>query len=65
MPDWNEDDFYRRFDALPMNVAELVPPLAEFNNGLICAGLDYDKRKPMIKQYAMDWRLEHSMGLLK
>lgn len=28
-------------------------------------GVACDKRKPMIKQYAMDWRLEHSMGLLK
>lgn len=28
-------------------------------------GVAYDKRKPMIKQYAMDWRLGRSMGLLK
>ena len=28
-------------------------------------GVACDKRKPMIKQYAMDWRLERSMGLLK
>ena len=32
---------------------------------MIGRGIGYDERKPMIKQYAMDWRLDRSMGLLK
>lgn len=37
--------------------------LEERNAVLIGRGLSYDQRKPMLKQYAMDWRLAHGTAL--
>ena len=35
----------------------------ERNAVLIGRGLSYDQRKPIIKQYAMDWRMERSCAI--
>lgn len=37
--------------------------LEERNAVLIGRGLSYEQRKPMLKQYAMDWRLAHGGAL--
>lgn len=58
--DWEEDAFYARFDELPINVTEMLPALTDFNNGLIFCRLTYEQRKPIVKQYAMDWRMSHA-----
>lgn len=52
-------------DGLSQDELDLMAYLQERNAVLIGRGIGYDERKPMIKQYAMDWRLERSMGLLK
>lgn len=44
---------------------DLLAYLEERNAMLIGRGVEYSKRKPMLQQYAMDWRLDRSMGLLK
>lgn len=38
---------------------DLLAHLQERNAVLIGRGLQYDQRKPIIKQYAMDWRMAH------
>ena len=52
-------------DGLSQDELDLMAYLQERNAVLIGRGIGYDDRKPMIKQYAMDWRLDRSMGLLK
>lgn len=52
-------------DGLSQDELDLMAYLQERNAVLIGRGIGYDERKPMIKQYAMDWRLDRSMGLLK
>ena len=41
----------------------MASPMAIRNAVLIGRGLNYDQRKPMMKQYAMDWRLAHGGAL--
>lgn len=48
-------------DALPADQLDLLAHLQERNAVLIGRGLEYDKRKPMIQQYAMDWRMEREI----
>lgn len=38
-------------------------PKIPSNAVLIGRDLNYDQRKPMMKQYAMDWRLAHGGAL--
>jgi len=45
-------------DTLSADDLDMLAYLQERNAVLIGRGLDYDKRKPMIQQYAMDRRLE-------
>lgn len=52
-------------DSLCRADLDLLAHLEEKNALLMGRGVAYDKRKPMLQQYALDWRLEHSMGLLK
>lgn len=42
---------------------DLLAHLQERNAVLIGRGLQYDQRKPIIKQYAMDWRMAHAPQL--
>ena len=44
-------------DALPSDQLDLLAHLQERNAVLIGRDIGYDQRKPMIKQYAMDWRM--------
>lgn len=44
-------------DALPTDQLNLLAHLQERNAVLIGRDIGYDQRKPMIKQYAMDWRM--------
>jgi len=39
------------------------PPAMWFNAVLIGRGLQYEQRKPIIKQYAMDWRMANTPQL--
>ena len=50
-------------DALPAADLSLRTHLAERNVILMARGLDREQRKPMLKQYAMDWRLAHGGAL--
>ncbi len=50
-------------DALSAADLALLCHLEERNAVLIGRGLSYDQRKPMMKQYAMDWRLAHGEAL--
>lgn len=50
-------------DALSAADLALLCHLEERNAVLIGRGLSYDQRKPMMKQYAMDWRLAHGGAL--
>ena len=50
-------------DALGAADLALLCHLEERNAVLIGRGLSYDQRKPMMKQYAMDWRLVHCGAL--
>lgn len=50
-------------DALSAADLALLCHLEERNAVLIGRGLNYDQRKPMMKQYAMDWRLAHGGAL--
>ena len=50
-------------DALGAADLALLCHLEERNAVLIGRGLSYDQRKPMMKQYAMDWRLAHGGAL--
>ena len=52
-------------DSLCRADLDLLAHLEEKNALLMGRGVAYDKRKPMLQQYALDWRLENSMGLLK
>ena len=51
-------------DALSAADLALLCHLEERNAVLIGRGLSYDQRKPMMKQYAMDWRLAHGGALI-
>lgn len=44
-------------DALPADQLDLLAYLQERNAVLIGRGIEYEQRKPMIRQYAMDWRM--------
>ena len=44
-------------DALGADELALLSHLEERNAVLIGRGLTYDQRKPILKQYAMDWRM--------
>ena len=46
-------------DSLSSQELDLHAYLQERNAVLIGRGLDYESRKPFIKQYAMDWRMSH------
>ena len=50
-------------DALSAADLALLCHLEERNAVLIGRGLSYDQRKPMMKQYAMDWRLARGGAL--
>lgn len=50
-------------DALSSADLALLCHLEERNAVLIGRGLSYDQRKPMMKQYAMDWRLARGGAL--
>ena len=50
-------------DALGAADLALLCHLEERNAVLIGRGLNYDQRKPMMKQYAMDWRLARGGAL--
>lgn len=47
-------------DAMSAEDLSLLAHLEERNAVLIGRGIAYDQRKPMLKQYAMDWRLERA-----
>lgn len=47
-------------DAMGADDLSLLAHLEERNAVLIGRGISYDQRKPMLKQYAMDWRLERA-----
>jgi hypothetical protein len=51
---------FKGLDRDAMSVAELglLAFLEQRNAVLIGRGLAYDQRKPMLKQYAMDWRID-------
>ena len=49
-------------DALPTADLDLLAHLQERNAVLIGRGLTYDQRKPMINQYAMDYRMNILIG---
>lgn len=49
-------------DALPADQLDLLSYLQERNTVLIGRGIEYDQRKPMVKQYAMDWRMTRAIG---
>lgn len=42
---------------------DLLAYLEERNALLIGRGVEYDKRKPMLQQYALDWRLDRSLKI--
>ena len=46
-------------DSLQTPELDLLAHLEERNAVLIGRGVDYDKRKPMLQQYAFDWRMAH------
>lgn len=50
-------------DALPADQLDLLSYLQERNTVLIGRGLEYDQRKPIVKQYAMDWRMNRAIGV--
>lgn len=47
-------------DSLPTDQLDLLAHLQARNAVLIGRGLSYDQRKPIVKQYAMDWRMAHT-----
>lgn len=50
-------------DALPQADLALLAHLEERNGILIARDVPYEARKPMLAQYAMDWRLAHGYAL--
>jgi hypothetical protein len=44
-------------DLMPMQDLDLLAHLQERNAVLITRGLSYEQRKPMLQQYAYDWRM--------
>ncbi len=50
-------------DGLSESDLSLLAYLEERNAVLIGRGLSYDQRKPMLQQYAMDWRIERQPAL--
>jgi len=62
------DDVVVRVDAhgrYCLNDLDMLAYLQERNAVLIGRGLDYDQRKPIIKQYAMDKRLALALAAEK
>lgn len=47
-------------DSLGLQELDLLAHLEERNAVLLGRGLPYEQRKPMLKQYAMDWRMERT-----
>ena len=47
-------------EVMSFKELDLIAFLEIKNMILIGRGLTYDQRKPIIKQYAMDWRMEHT-----
>jgi hypothetical protein len=47
-------------DSLSLQELDLLAHLEERNAVLLGRGLPYEQRKPMLKQYAMDWRMERT-----
>ena len=47
-------------DSLSPQELDLLAHLEERNAVLLGRGLPYEQRKPMLKQYAMDWRMERT-----
>lgn len=58
---WALKGEFKGIDRDKLNNTEmaLLCYLEERNAVLIGRGLSYEQRKPMLKQYAMDWRIEH------
>lgn len=52
-------------NALQADELSLLAYLEERNAVLIGRGLSYDQRKPTLKQYAMDWRMERTTNTIK
>lgn len=50
-------------DAMSAADLALLAHLEERNAVLIGRGIAYDQRKPMLKTYAMDWRMAHTSNL--
>lgn len=50
-------------EALTTAELDMLSYLQERNAVLIGRGLDYETRKPIIKQYAMDWRMANAPAL--
>lgn len=50
-------------DALAASDLALLSHLEERNAVLIGRGIAYEQRKPMLKQYAMDWRMARGVAL--
>jgi len=50
-------------DALAASDLALLSHLEERNAVLIGRGIAYEQRKPMLKQYAMDWRMVRGVAL--
>ena len=50
-------------DHLTGEELALLSHLEERNAVLIGRGIAYEQRKPMLKQYAMDWRMAHGAAL--
>jgi hypothetical protein len=50
-------------DSLLTPELDLLAHLEERNAVLIGRGVEYDKRKPMLQQYAFDWRMAHQLQI--
>lgn len=50
-------------DGLSASDLQLLAHLEERNAVLIGRGMAYEQRKPTLKTYAMDWRMEHTPAL--
>ena len=62
---WALQGEFKGIDRDTLGAADLAVlcHLEERNAVLIGRGLSYEQRKPMLKQYAMDWRLAHGGAL--
>lgn len=63
---WALADEFRGIDrdSLGADDLTLLAFLEERNAVLIGRGLSYEQRKPMLKQYAFDWRMDHDSKIL-